>query len=218
MTITKNQILHISLEILIFLTYSLYMNRKIKTIQTEHENKINMLKSKIDDVNKKCDLLFELIKENNESNIPIVIPAQNIGIKKRKKIIENKPYLSSFQTQNTTQFENLQYKHKTEHNTEQYKHKTEHNTEQLNSKNEIPSKINNQPFDLFSNIINIMDIVTPSTNKNNETKIEIIEDDEKIIDDEIKDELESLLENQDEIEEENQEEIEEENQEEIEED
>ena len=174
------------------------MNRKIKTIQTEHENKINMLKSKIDDVNKKCDLLFELIKENNESNIPIVIPAQNIGIKKRKKIIENKPYLSSFQTQNTTQFENLQYKHK-----------TEHNTEQLNSKNEIPSKINNQPFDLFSNIINIMDIVTPSTNKNNETKIEIIEDDEKIIDDEIKDELESLLENQDEIEEENQEEIEE---------
>jgi hypothetical protein len=199
MTITKNQILHISLEILIFLTYSLYMNRKIKAIQTEHENKINMLKSKIDDVNKKCDLLFGLIKENNESNSPpIVIPAQNIGLKKRKKIIENKPYLSSFQTQNTTHFENLQYKQN-----------TEHNTEQLNSKNEIPSKINNQPFDLFSNIINIMDIVTPSTNKNNETKIEIIEDDEKIIDDEIKDELESLLENQDEIEDENQEEIEE---------
>lgn len=182
MTITKNQILHISLEILIFLTYSIYTNKKIKSIKNEHENKINILKSKIDELNKKYDLLFELIKENNQSHesIPTVIPSQNTGIKKRKKIY-NDPYFSSFQKQNTPQFKNAPSKQNTE--------------SKIN--NEIPSQVNNQPFDLVSNIINIMGISSPLMTQNNETKIEIIED-EKFIDDEIKDDLDSLLENKDE--------------------
>ena len=169
-----------SAEIIVFLTFGLYMNRKFKEIKTEYESKFTQVNQKLDETNKKCDILFQMIQDIQQPSM--MQPPSNFGLKRRRKIVSNvltddyeEPLPQPQKVQRTPPPESQQTPPKPQTSTQP------------------------QPFDLLSNIINIIEIAKPASQPKSETKIEVIdENEEKEMDDEIQEELDSLLEEENE--------------------
>lgn len=187
-TINKTQIIHMSAEIIVFLTFGLYMNRKFKELKNDYESKFTQVNQKLDETNKKCDILFQMIQDIQQPSI--MQPPSNFGLKRRRKIVSN--VLPD------------DYEEPIHHQLPpQVQQPPPQQTQQIPPKQQVqqpPPQPKNvemqpQPFDLLSNIINIIEIAKPPPQPKSETKIEVIdENEEKEMDDEIQEELDSLLE------------------------
>lgn len=178
-----------SAEIIVFLTFGLYMNRKFKEIKTEYENKFTQVNQKLDETNKKCDILFQMIQDIQQPS-SLMQPPSTFGLKRRRKIVSN-VLPDDYEEPLPPQPQKVQ---KTPHPETQQ-------TPPPNPKPQTSPQSKNvemqqpQPFDLLSNIINIIEIAKPAPQPKSETKIEVIdENEEKEMDDEIQEELDSLLE------------------------
>lgn len=178
-----------SAEIIVFLTFGLYMNRKFKEIKTEYENKFTQVNQKLDETNKKCDILFQMIQDIQQPSM--IQPPSNFGLKRRRKIVSN-VLPDDYEEPLPPQPQKVQ---RTPPEAQQTPPpKTQTSPQPKNVEMQQP-----QPFDLLSNIINIIEIAKPAPQPKSETKIEVIdENEEKEMDDEIQEELDSLLEEENE--------------------
>ena len=186
-TINKTQIIHMSAEIIVFLTFGLYMNRKFKELKNDYESKFTQVNQKLDETNKKCDILFQMIQDIQQP--PLMQPPSNFGLKRRRKIVSN--VLPD------------DYEEPVPHQVQNSPQPQVQKTQQIYPKQQVQQpppqpknvEVSSQPFDLLSNIINIIEIAKPAPQPKSETKIEVIdENEEKEMDDEIQEELDSLLE------------------------
>jgi hypothetical protein len=183
------------------------MNRKLKEIKTDYETKVSELNQKISETNKKCDILFEMLQDTQQQPYNIQQPVSSL--RRRRKIVSNVlpdnfelpeiiPQMSS-QPQSKSSPTQHQVPSQTQVSTQQ-KASSQPQVSTQPQKVSTPSEPPQSPFDLFSNIINIIEIAKPPQQASSEPKIEIVnenEDDEDIdedIDEEIKEELDSLLE------------------------
>jgi hypothetical protein len=181
------------------------MNRKLKEIKTDYETKLNEVNQKIAETNKKCDILFEMIQETHQ-NQSFQQPVSSL---RRRKIVssvlpdnfEVPEIIPQMSSQHYTQ--NIPQNTKLSPNTKQSKiSSTPKAQTQVQAHVATPPAPQQQtqksetPFDLFSNIINIIEIAKPSQQPVSEPKIEIVDETEEDvdIDEEIKEELDSLLE------------------------
>lgn len=183
-----------SAEIIVFLTFGLYMNRKFKEIKTEYENKFTQVNQKLDETNKKCDILFQMIQDIQQPSL--MQTPSTFGLKRRRKIVSNvlpDDYEEPLpQPLPQPQPQKVQRTHSEAQQTPPPK--TQTSSQPKNVEMQQP-----QPFDLLSNIINIIEIAKPAPQPKSETKIEVIdENEEKEMDDEIQEELDSLLEEENE--------------------
>lgn len=178
-----------SAEIIVFLTFGLYMNRKFKEIKTEYESKFTHVNKKLDETNKKCDILFQMIQDIQQP--PLQSPS-NFGLKRRRKIVSN--VLPDEYEEPIPQPQKVQWTPpvQPEQNTPPPKQVHQPPPQPKNVEMQQP-----QPFDLLSNIINIIEIAKPAPQPKSETKIEVIDENEEM-DDEIQEELDSLLEEENE--------------------
>lgn len=175
-----------SAEIIVFLTFGLYMNRKFKELKNDYESKFTQVNQKLDETNKKCDILFQMIQDIQQPSI--MQPPSNFGLKRRRKIVSN--VLPDDYEEPV-------------HQQPPQGQQPPQQSQQIPPKQQVqqpPPQPKNvemqpQPFDLLSNIINIIEIAKPAPQPKSETKIEVIdENEEKEMDDEIQEELDSLLE------------------------
>jgi len=178
------------------------MNRKLKEIKTDYETKLNEVNQKIAETNKKCDILFEMIQETH--NQPFMQQQPVSSLRRRRKIVSSVlpdnfevpeiiPQMSSQP--------NIPQNTQVSPNTKQSKISSTPQTQaQVQVATPPPAPQQTQksetPFDLFSNIINIIEIAKPPQQPVSEPKIEIVDETEEDvdIDEEIKEELDSLLE------------------------
>lgn len=180
-----------SAEIIVFLTFGLYMNKKFKEMKTEYENKFTHVNQKLDETNKKCDILFQMIQDIQQPSL--MQPPSTFGLKRRRKIVSNVLPDDYEEPLPQPQPQKVQ---RTPHPEAQQTPppKTQTSSQPKNVEMQQP-----QPFDLLSNIINIIEIAKPAPQPKSETKIEVIdENEEKEMDDEIQEELDSLLEEENE--------------------
>lgn len=178
-----------SAEIIVFLTFGLYMNRKFKEIKTEYDNKFTQVNQKLDETNKKCDILFQMIQDIQQP--AMMQPQSTFGLKRRRKIVSNvlpDDYEEPLPQPPKVQRTPPPSASETQQTHPQPKPQTPHQNKNVEMQQP-------QPFDLLSNIINIIEIAKPAPQPKSEAKIEVIdENEEKEMDDEIQEELDSLLE------------------------